>query len=60
MHIYSGIVEDKTRGGIDGDCACVCNRIRYLASMKLKSIELWLSSGLYQKKKISAATSKDD
>jgi hypothetical protein len=49
MHIYSGIVEDKTRGGIDGDCARVCDRIRYLASMKLKSIELWLPSDYIRK-----------
>ena len=41
---YSAIVEDKTRRGIDGHCPCVCSRIGCLTSMKLKSIEFWLSA----------------
>ena len=46
-NIYSGIVKDKTRRGIDGHCPCVCSRIRCLTSMKLKSIEIWLSATVY-------------
>ena len=45
-NIHSGIVEDKTGGGIDGYCPCVCSRIRYLTTMKLKSIKFWLSATL--------------
>ena len=44
MNYYGAIVEDKTGRGIYGHCPCVCSRIRNLTSMKLESIEFWLSA----------------
>ncbi len=37
---YIGVVEHEGGGGIDGNGACVCGRVRFLTGMDLESIEL--------------------
>ena len=37
---YLGVIEHEGGGGIDGNGACICGRVRFLTGMDLESIEL--------------------